>query len=546
LLFAPHRQFFFPDKKPCVFSTPSPSAEENISMPTTKSPSSPTSNLPVAIIGGGPVGLAAAAHLLARKIPFVLLEAGAGVGAAMREWGHVQLFSPWEFNIDPEAGRLLAESGWSAPDPKRYPTGSEIVSRYLEPVSQLPAIAAGIKLGARVTGISRQGRDKMKADAARTAAPFRIRYETATGEVEFLARAVIDTAGTWRMPNPLGSEGMPARGERVHQGFIRYGIPDVRGKERARYAGRRVLVAGSGHSAFNVLVDLVKLAGEEPATEITWVVRRATTGKLFGGGEKDQLAARGELGAAVRRLVDAGRLKLVLSFQTEAVERRPDGLFVHSADRQVGPVDEIIVATGFRPDFSYLRELQMGLDPIVESTPSLAPMIDPNLHSCGTVRPHGHVELAHPEAGFYIAGMKSYGRAPTFLMRTGYEQVRSIVAALAGDLVAANRVELVLPETGVCSLDRDPDSGEGCCGGGADVEATAENDGCGCGATDTPVAAPKREPKPVAASGCCGGAPESNASACCKKDEVAKAAGEAGCGCGSKDKEPATAGACCG
>jgi thioredoxin reductase len=501
--------------------------------------------LPVAVIGAGPVGLAAAAHLHDREIDFVLIEAAPSVGAAMREWGHVQLFSPWEYNVDAAADRILRATGWVSPAADEYPTGAEIVSRYLEPLSRVPQIASRLKLNARVVGISRKGRDKMKADAGRQDAPFRIRYETPSGEEEILARAVIDTAGTWRSPNPLGSEGMPARGEGALRSAIRYGIPDVLTKERARYAGRRVLVAGSGHSAFNVLVDLVKLAEQGSATSITWVVRRDSVGKIFGGGERDKLVARGALGLAVRRVLDSGQLRLVLSFQTEAIERKADGIYVRSGEKTAGPVDEIIVATGFRPDFSYLRELQVEFDPIVESTHALAPMIDPNLHSCGTVRPHGHAELAHPEAGFYIAGMKSYGRAPTFLMRTGYEQVRSIVAAIAGDLEAANRVELVLPETGVCSLDRDSSSGEGCCG----VETTAKaaittKGGCGCGGE------PEPEPAPVAEteSGCCGGAPKSDASACCKKDEDAKAAGEAGCGCGAKEKEPrpALAASCCG
>ena len=111
----------------------------------------------------------------------------------------------------------------------------------------------------------------------------------------------------------------------------------------------------------------------------------------------------------------------------------------------------IVVATGFRPDLGILRELRVALDPAVEAPPALAPLIDPNLHSCGTVRPHGARELGHPEPGFYIAGSKSYGRAPTFLMMTGYEQVRSVVAEIAGDHAAAREVRLVLPETGVCS-----------------------------------------------------------------------------------------------
>jgi hypothetical protein len=140
-------------------------------------------------------------------------------------------------------------------------------------------------------------------------------------------------------------------------------------------------------------------------------------------------------------------------------------------------------------------------------------MIDPNLHSCGTVRPHGARELAHPEAGFYIAGMKSYGRAPTFLMMTGYEQVRSIAAEIAGDHEASRRVELVLPETGVCN------------GPAPSVSADGATTASGC--CPAPVAAV--EPVP-AASACCGGPPVTNVSACCVKDEIAKAEGKKGCG----------------
>jgi hypothetical protein len=114
-------------------------------------------------------------------------------------------------------------------------------------------------------------------------------------------------------------------------------------------------------------------------------------------------------------------------------------------------VDELVVATGVRPDLSFLGELRLGLDPALDSPPGIADLIDPNVHSCGTVPPHGVRELTLAEPRFYIAGMKSYGRAPTFLMMTGYEQVRSLVAGIAGDEAAAARGELVLPETGICS-----------------------------------------------------------------------------------------------
>ena len=85
-----------------------------------------------------------------------------------------------------------------------------------------------------------------------------------------------------------------------------------------------------------------------------------------------------------------------------------------------------------------LSEIRLRLDPAIEAPVALAPLIDPNEHSCGTVRPHGARELVQDDPGFYIAGIKSYGRAPTFLMITGYEQVRSIAADIAGDKEAAD------------------------------------------------------------------------------------------------------------
>jgi hypothetical protein len=268
------------------------------------------------------------------------------------------------------------------------------------------------------------------------------------------AKAVVDASGTSTSPSPAGASGTPAIGERALAHRIFYGIPDVLGAHRARYAGKRVLVVGSGHSAFNALLDLVDLADDAPGTAITWAVRKpvARLQNLFGGGIGDALPARGELGDRVRRLVEDARLQFVTGFRVARMTETADGVIVASDDEVLAPVDEIVVATGLRPDFSFLTELRLSLDPAVESPVALAPLIDPNVHSCGTVPPHGFIELSHPEPGFFIVGMKSYGRAPTFLLRTGYEQVRSVVAALAGDLDAASRVELVLPETGACSL----------------------------------------------------------------------------------------------
>ena len=229
-----------------------------------------------------------------------------------------------------------------------------------------------------------------------------------------------------------------------------YGIPDVLGADRARYAGRRVAVVGSGHSAFNAILDLVALRDSEPATQIVWAIRGGAPGRKYGGGGDDQLPARGALGDAVRGLVEDGSIALLAGFQTREVSAGADAIVLRDGEREL-VADEIIAATGFRPNLALLGELRLDLDDRVEAARALAPLIDPNLHSCGSVPPHGVDELSHPDAGVYMVGMKSYGRAPTFLLRTGYEQVRSVAAALAGDWEAARQVELVLPETGVCS-----------------------------------------------------------------------------------------------
>lgn len=449
--------------------------------------------LPVAIIGAGPVGLAAAAHLAERHEPFVVIEAGPGPGATVREWGHVQVFSPWRYNLDAAARRLLEATGWSMPDAEAYPTGNELVDAYLAPLAAHPAIAPHVRYGERVVAVSRDGLDKMK-DADRAAHPFVVVLTRSGADDERIvqARAVIDASGTWNAPNPLGANGLPVPGEHALAGRIRYAIPDVLGIERARYAGKRVLVVGSGHSAFNALQDLMTLAGEVPETRVIWAVRRPTTAQLFGGETADALPEQGSLGQRIRQLAETGAIQVETGVRIQRLEQTEGGIVVQAASGALPPVDEIVAATGFRPDLGMLREVRLDLDPSLESPSILAPMIDPNLHSCGTVPPHGAEQLRHPEPDLYIAGMKSYGRAPTFLMLTGYEQVRSIAAALTGDLEGARRVELVLPETGVCSSSRGGAEDAGCCGTVAQSTIVAEQTGC----CDDPA---------LPAATCCGG-----------------------------------------
>ncbi|WP_327001036.1 NAD(P)-binding domain-containing protein [Dactylosporangium sp. NBC_01737] len=422
------------------------------------------STLPVVVIGAGPVGLAAAAHLHERGLPFTVLEAGDGPAAAVRQWGHVRLFSPWRYDIDAAARRLLAETGWVEPDPERLPTGGELAAGYLQPLAGLPALKPHVRYGARVVAVTRLGLDRLRT-AGRESAPFLVRLADGT---DLLARAVIDASGTWSTPNVLGASGIAAHGEARAAAFVEHALPDVLGVDRDRFAGARTLVVGAGHSAANTLLVLAALADEVPGTHVTWAIRAATPARTYGGETADALPARGAIGTRLREHVEAGRIELITGFSADTLTVLPGGGVEVTDGIRAVVVDRIVSATGFRPDHGFVSELRLDLDPILGSTRALAPLIDPNEHSCGTVPPHGADELTHPEPGFYAIGVKSYGRAPTFLLATGYEQARSVVAALAGDWAAARDVQLDLPETGVCSSDlvigEESPSAGGCCG----------------------------------------------------------------------------------
>ena len=419
----------------------------------------PLTDLPVIIIGAGPIGLAAAAHLRERDQRPVVLEAGTAPGETISQWGHTRLFSPWCYNIDDAARRLLETTQWRAPDPDQLPTGHELVQDYLLPLAD--TLGEVVQTRTQVLAVSRAGIDKTRS-TNRAETPLVVRVRTSDGTIEeLLARSVLDASGTWHQPNPLGQSGLPAPGEdlaRTH-GLISDPLPDVHGAERDRFAHRHVLVVGAGHSAANTLLDLADLAEQAPGTQISWAVRGKDVTKVYGGEAHDELAARGALGTRLRQLVESGTIDLHTQCMIRSFDSTPTGLTV-CADTPDGPtelaVDTLVPATGFRPDLRVLSELRLELDPAVEAPRQLGPLIDPEFHSCGSVKPHGERILAHPEPGFYIVGMKSYGRAPTFLMATGYEQVRSIAAALAGDRAAADDVHLDLPETGVCSANFQP------------------------------------------------------------------------------------------
>lgn len=469
----------------------------------------PTNLHPVAIIGAGPIGLAAAAHLVSRGIPFELFEGGDKIASNLDTYRHVRLFSPWMYNIDSTAASLLDEgAGWRRPQADALPTAGEVIDDYLLPLSRLASIAPYLHLNARVLGVSRLGFDKVKTKG-RESAPFVLRVQIANGIEEFRASAVIDATGTWSQPAPLGANGLPAIGEIENASQIRYGMPDILGQERSHYLGRKVLVVGSGHSAVGNLLALAELADQDSTTHIVWAIRGQNMSKVFGGGEADGLPARGALGLRLRKLIDEGRLEVHQGFEVRTISRYADQLNVEASNLGlpgIYRIDRIVGATGARPDLGITQELRTQHDPILDSTIQLASLIDPNEHSCGSVRPHGHRELSHPETNFYAIGAKSYGRAPNFLMATGYEQARSVVAALAGDMQAADAVRLELPQTGVCSSRLPGDDATttgGCCAPSTSKLAASS---C-CAPTEL------TSPESKKTTSCCG--PTSSASRCC-------------------------------
>lgn len=424
---------------------------------------------PVAIIGAGPIGLAMAAHLISRGIAIEIFESGDKIAANLESYRHVRLFSPWMYNIDSCAAMLLQdEFDWKRPAADVLPTAGEVIDDYLLPLSRLAKIAPFLHRKAQVMSVSRDGLDKLKTKG-RDAAAFVLRVQMANGIEEFRASAVIDASGTWSQPAPLGGNGLPALGEIDNASQISYGMPDILGQARADYLGKKVLVVGAGHSAVGNLLALAELAEHDHTTHIAWALRGQDMSKVFGAGEADGLPARGALGIRLRKLIDSGRLEVHLGFQVRSISRQAGRLSVHASNADlpaITQIDRIVSATGARPNLGITQELRTQHDPCLESTLQLAPLIDPNEHSCGSVPPHGHRELSHPEINFYAIGVKSYGRAPNFLMATGYEQARSVAAALAGDVLAADTVRIELPQTGVCSAltpGGDTSNTWGCC-----------------------------------------------------------------------------------
>jgi len=395
----------------------------------------------LAILGAGPTGLEAALAAADLGWPFALYEAADGPAAHVRAWGHVRLFTPWSLDVSPRMARHLQAAGVEVPDDDACPTGDELCERLLDPVAALPEVATATQFGTRVLSVGRRGLLKHEeiASAERGAQPFRLLVSRADGSEEMIdADVVLDCTGTYAHPNTTGDGGIPAVGETGLGSQIRRTLPDV-ASEEADWAGRTVLVVGSGHSAQTAAADLADLARREPTTQVVWAVRSPQP--TWGAVADDPLPARAALVERSRALTSADEspVRLEAGVVVEALAERDGRVAVtlRNGTTTEVVVDKVLSLTGAVGDNSIYRQLQVHECYATAAPINLsAALLGAAGGDCLQQESHGVDVLRNPEPNFFILGSKSYGRVNQFLMRVGWEQVDEIFSALASPVEA--------------------------------------------------------------------------------------------------------------
>ncbi|HWH34324.1 MAG TPA: FAD-dependent oxidoreductase [Acidimicrobiales bacterium] len=389
----------------------------------------------VAILGAGPTGLEAALACVDTGRPFIVYEAAPEVAGSVRQWGHVRLFTPWDMNVSPRMARHLAAGGMVVPSGDELPTGHELVERLLAPVAALPALQGRIRLGSRVDTVGRQGLLKHEeiASADRASRPFRLLVESGGAEEVAGADVVLDCTGTYHSPNPLGDGGIPAPGERSLAAQIRRHLPDLRA-EGDGWAGRSILLVGAGASAQTAAAALAELVARAPGTTVTWVVRHPEP--TWGAVTDDPLPARASLAAEAERLRGGGQpgVEVYAGTAVEGLARRGSRVAVtlrRGAAAQEVVVDRVLSLTGFVGDHHLYRQLQVHECYATSAPMDLsAALLGSGAGDCLEQTGHGSDVLANPEPGFFILGIKSYGRVNQYLLRIGWDQVSEVFGLL--------------------------------------------------------------------------------------------------------------------
>ena len=395
----------------------------------------------IAIIGAGPVGLEAALYARFLGYEVDLFERGT-IADNIEQWGHVRLFSPWSMITSP-LGRAAIEAqdtDWVCPPGDELPTAREFIERYLQPLAATDLVEDQIHSQTVVLKIGRDDllKGERVGDEHRADTLFRLLVQTRdNGEKVYNADIVIDASGTFGNHNHLGVGGVPAVGEVAGLDAIEYGLPDITGADRARYAGRHTLVIGRGYSAATNVVALAELAREAAETRITWITRGEDHDTPMPLIDNDRLRARDALARAANALAadSNGPVAYFSATSVDRVTRRADtsrfevGLVGKHAESI--EVDQIIANVGYRPDQSLYSELQVHNCYATDGPIKLAVAIaGDESRDCLDQVSCGADVLVNPEPNFYILGAKSYGRNSRFLISAGLRQIRDVFAII--------------------------------------------------------------------------------------------------------------------
>jgi thioredoxin reductase len=381
------------------------------------------------VIGAGPIGLAAALGGVQRGWDTTVLEAKE-VGASMLRWGATRFFSPLEMNLAPCFREQLRAA---LPLAEAILTGTEFVESVLKPVANCPMLTGVIRTRHRVVAVGRSGltRSDYSGHPIRAERPLRLLVETGSGEQIFEADAVIDASGVYGHPTALGSGGVPAPGERAFGADFTRDLGTLH-QRLPRFEGKRILLVGHGHSAAHAVLQLASVASKAPATHVTWATRSMNL-RPCTEVASDPLPERQSVVAEANRLAQRppSWLKVERRASIEAIARHPDQCYgVELGRGRTAVVDEIVALTGYRPDLSFLSELPLEIAPSTEGTARLTAALA-NVTDCLSVPTLSPRDLESGEPGFHFAGAKSYGRARTFLLQTGYAQLETILDRIA-------------------------------------------------------------------------------------------------------------------
>jgi thioredoxin reductase len=423
----------------------------------------------IAIIGGGPIGIEAALYGAIAGFDVCLFERG-NIASNVRRWGFVQVFTEWGRNRSPLAAKLLADHGEVLPPGDTYSSGDELV-QYVEKLAALPPLQGRIHTQTEALSLTRErclksdflDDDGLHGRSRRAEFPFRLHLAGRDGveRIEHFS-TIIDATGVYHSPNVMGNGGAPCPGEKKCAAFIDYALPDVVGKDRARFAGKHTLVVGSGHSAASTLLAIADLMEEHPTTRLTWAVRRDVPqhGAPYTLVEDDVSATRARIHRRANALVEHPNVTFLPRTVVEAITYA--NVFQVDlqcdAERKVIQCNNVAAHTGFRADDTLWRELQVHVHPATGAPLKLG--IELNAHNArsGVGLSTGYAErqvqeeetqkkardrwsvlindpalLDTGETNFYVLGIKSYGRDAGFLMQNGFRQVRDVWKLISGD-----------------------------------------------------------------------------------------------------------------